>query len=888
MTDTLFYTRLSVGLTASAVLLSGLGLYAAAAVLILPGITFILSLWAVYFFITSRSQKKERNRMWILGITLLFSGYAFWFVCLTGGFFSPGLLLVFAIPLIGWAGQDRPAFLSAVGLMVAMLTFFYLGPSWGPGVLNLNEHRMLFFLLLTLGISAILYLNLEKTEGDKARLMHKAEAAEKEVERVSADATHALEVKDRFLANMSHEIRNPMNGIIGMMHVLLDSDLDREQRRHADIVYNSARALLSIVNDILDLSKIEAGKFELDIRPFDLDIAIQDIVSLPEVQARQKGLDFTYNIEAGVPRLLKGDIGRLRQIILNLTGNAIKFTENGSVGLAITLKEDQETQALLNFSVDDTGIGIKEEVLEELFSAFVQADASITKQYGGTGLGLSISKLMVEKMGGTIGADSIEMIGSTFWFQIPLEKQAPGEATIDLSQIPIGKRRILVVSDVDAPGRQVTDALARSRLNYESAADETEAIQTLETAEAEGDPFHVLLSVVQESDRFARVLGKRLRENETLCAVKCILVTAVGQKGDARAFEKLGYSAYLSFPLENDILGDCVKAVFALAGDDTCVDHPIITRFTLAETRKQCSRILIVEDMETNLITAKALIGKQGYQTDAARNGEQAVEKVKQENYDLVLMDCQMPVMDGYEATRQIRAHEADQGSHRIPIVAMTGNAFEKDREKCFKAGMDDFISKPVEPEILARVLQVHLARPASDKNGNDQPIEPDSNTLPDLDDILGLDDDTSLDDILNPGETDSYNPEVYLQEQEPFTPDSGADDLPVFDREKCFERFGDDPELVEVVMDSFFEEISELMANLSEAVPAGDAESVRAKAHALKGAAANVNAEQLRQTAFTLEQTAGKGDIGNAESLLAAINEQLDTFTGEAKEALI
>ena len=756
-------------------------------------------------------------------------------------------------------------------------------------MLNLNEHRIIFLLTLALSISAILYLTLEKTDAEKTRLMNEAETAGKEIEKVSADAAHALEVKDRFLANMSHEIRNPMNGIIGMMHVLLDSDLDREQRRHADIVYNSARALLTIVNDILDLSKIEAGKFELDILPFDLDIAIQDIVSLPEVQARQKGLDFTYEIEADVPRLLKGDIGRLRQIILNLTGNAIKFTENGSVGLAITLKEDQDNRALLNFSVDDTGIGIKEDVLEELFSAFVQADASITKQYGGTGLGLSISKLMVEKMGGRIGADSIDMIGSTFWFEIPLEKQALGEAAIDLSQIPIGKRRILVVSDVEPPGRQVNDALSRSRLNYESVSDETTAIQALEAAEAKGDPFHILLSVVHESDRLARVLGKHLREITALCKIKCILLTGVGRKGDARAFEKLGYSAYLSFPLENDILGDCVRAVSALSGDDTCAGHPIITRFTLAETRKQCSRILIVEDMETNLITAKALIGKQGYQTDAARNGEKAVEKVKEENYDLVLMDCQMPVMDGYEATRQIRAYEADQGLSRIPIVAMTGNAFEKDREKCFKAGMDDFISKPVEPEILARVLQIHLTtRQVADKNENGQAAEQGNGEIPDLDEILGLDEDTSLDDILNPRGNDPDIPEINQQAQDPSKPDLNANDLPVFDREKCFERFGDDPELVGVVMASFFEEITELMDNLSEAVNAGDAESVRAKAHALKGAAANVNAEQVRQTAFILEQTAGQGALGQVESLLTAINNQLETFTGVAKDALI
>ncbi|HCY85077.1 MAG TPA: hypothetical protein DHV36_08080 [Desulfobacteraceae bacterium] len=881
MTDSRLYTQISVALTGTAVLLSGLGLYARATPVVLPGITFILGIWSIYFFLTSRSRPKDRERVWMASLTFLFIGYAFWFACLTGGFFSPGILLVFAAPVLAATCQKKTVFLTAAVITAAVLGIFYFGLAAGPGALNLNEHRLFFLVVVALSITAMLYFGMENTEREKRQLRDEAKTAGRQIVKVEEDARQALEVKDRFLANVSHEIRNPMNGIIGMMHVLLDSDLDREQRRNADIVYNSARALLTIVNDILDLSKIEAGKFDLDIRPFDLDIAIQDIVSLPEVQARQKGLDFNYSVDADVPRLLKGDIGRLRQIILNLTGNAIKFTEKGSVGLTITLKEDLEDRALLNFSVDDTGIGIKEEVLEELFSAFVQADASITKQYGGTGLGLSISKLMVEKMGGSIGADSIEMIGSTFWFEIPLEKQAPGEAAIDLSRIPINKRRILVVSDVGLPGRQVTNALSRGRLNYESAEDETTALQMLEAADSNGRPFHVLLFEVHETDRLARILGKRLRESQTLCTIKCILVTAVGQKGDARDFEKLGYSAYLSFPLENDILSDCIRAVFALSGDDSCVKHPIITRFTLAETRKQCCRILIVEDMETNLITAKALIGKQGYHTDAARNGAQAVEKFQNENYDLVLMDCQMPVMDGYEATRQIRAHEAEHGLSRIPVVAMTGNAFEKDRERCFAAGMDDFISKPVEPDTLARVLQVHLARLAVE-NANAKPAATDEEKLPDLDALLNIDGGASPDDILyhHHAQPDNLNTEDDDTEE--------TDDLPVFDREKCYERFGDDPELVDVILSSFFEEIPELLDKLKDAVEGKEADEVKACAHALKGAAANVNAEQLRQTAFTLEKAAGQDKLEESDTLLMTIRYQLETFTGEAKDALI
>ncbi len=828
-----FFSLFSILISCTAILLAGLGLYAKAYNAVLPGFFLLFGLGFTYYTAIRKSNFKRVAHL----LSILFLIFATWTACLTGGFFSPGLWLVFFVPVVSALCREKSWFFIYNTMAVLVVFFLYLGPSWGPGVLNINEFRPFFMGVVFLNFSIGLFLHMEWNRENRKGMENSMET----LARASEDAQTALEVKDRFLANMSHEIRNPMNGIIGMMHVLLDSDLDEEQRKHSNIVYSSARALLSIVNDILDLSKIEAGKLELDILSFDLEIAIEDIISLPQLQARQKGIEFTYTIDAEVPRLLKGDIGRIRQVILNLTGNAIKFTESGSVGLSVTLVEDSEDMARLHFNIDDTGIGIKDDTLNDLFGAFIQADASITKQYGGTGLGLSISKLMVEMMDGKIGAESIEMIGSTFWFELPLAKKAPGEANFDLSNIPMDKSRVLLVSDASAPGKSLETALMENQIVHDQAIDDVEAFEMLKWATDDQIPFHVVIMEVQESDQSARALGEKIHGHPEFCQVKLILVTAVGQKGDARAFEKIGFSAYLSLPLEEEILPDCIRAVLSLSYDDSCSGHPIITRFALAESKKQCCKILIVDDMETNLLTAKALINKQGYKTDEAKNGAIALEKVKSDHFGLILMDCQMPVMDGYEACRRIREHEIAQGIGPVPIIAMTGNAFEKDREKCFNAGMDDFISKPVEPDILARKIYNHLIREVVKVRSAEQEFQ----------------------DI-------EPTPEISIQS-------------PVFDRHKLLERFGNDEELARVILDAFFEEAPGLVEELKGLAPGEDHESIRACAHALKGSAANVNAEQLKDTAFTLENLAGQGDISSAVQLVEQMESELNAFTGEA-----
>ena len=861
MSNKTLLTQFSYLISGTVFVLTGLAVHAKAGILVATG-ACLLFVWALNHY-----GLILKNRLEYAGhiLTTLFLIFSILFVCLTGGFYSPGLWILFFMPVLTSLFAEKKSMAFYNSCVLVFLCLLYLGPSWGPGELNINQYRF-FFTLVAFGLYAGgMGLIIGQNQRDHTLL----ETSRTRIQQVSNDTQTALKIKDRFLANMSHEIRNPMNGIIGMMHVLLDSDLDDEQRHYSKIVYNSTRALLSIVNDILDLSKIEAGKLTLDIISFDLEIAIRDIVALPELQARQKGIEFTYSIDSSVPRLLKGDIGRIRQIILNLTGNAIKFTEAGSICLGVTLgspdqekgekqDEKQDTNlAWLHFSVDDTGIGIKEEKILSLFGSFTQADASITKRFGGTGLGLSIAKLLVEKMGGKIGAESIEMVGSTFWFDLPLSKQSQGEISFNLTSLPVKDFKILVISDNTTLGKNFDDNLSALDIHYEQAWDDVEALEMLKWAHDDNMPFHLIIMEAQESDQYARLLGERIQKDPQFDHLKMILLTAVGQKGDARVFEEIGFAAFLSKPVEKSVLSDCIKAVLSIHGSTKTICLPIITRYSLEETKKHSRKILIVEDMETNLLTAKALIGKQGYHTDEAKNGEQAVQQYKDNPYNLILMDCQMPVMDGLEATRLIRIYEKEQGLTPVPIIAMTGNAFESDRDRCFKAGMDDFISKPVEPDILARKIQIHLEEKV-------------------------------LLQILNRVEPESVEPDnveednIELEETvfgEDLSQTNGAQS---FNKARLYERFGNDEELIQVVLEAFLEEAPELIEKIKTALDTEDTDLIRAHAHALKGSAGNVNADILKEMAWCMEQDANQGKRISLSRILTDMEQEFHAFAKE------